>query len=123
MNDQDKKNQRISRSALIVGIFSLLTVGSWVGFDVYRSLVKTTIPPDVQKQIQPLDSKIDPNLMSDLKSRRSFTDSELNSVHPNTNLITSASGSATPSKVARIPISNQIASPSAESTQSARGKL
>lgn len=123
-----KKKQSRSKSVLIIGIFTLLTVGSWVIFDVYRSLVKTTVPNVVQQQIQPLDSKLDNDVMTDLQARRSFTDQELNSVHPNPNLIVSPA--ATRSGIVRstptptpISTSSAILQNSAESTQSARGSL
>lgn len=128
--ESQKKKKNHSKSVLIIGLLTLLTVGSWVIFDVYRALVKTTVPHVVQQQIQPLDSKLDPDVMTDLQSRKSFTDQELNSVHPNPNLIVSPTASR--SGIVRVtPTPSQVVSSTSsaklmdeiESTQSARGSL
>lgn len=132
MNDaereKEKKKAKRSKSILIIGLFTLLTVGSWVTFDVYRALVKTTIPNVLQKQTQPLTSKIDPDIMTNLKSRRQFTDSELNSVHPNPTLLNNLSPTprvATSGATTRPRTATGSAAiiPAQESTQSASGSL
>ena len=37
------KKKSKSQGLLIVGVFTLLAVGSWVGFDIYRGLTNTTL--------------------------------------------------------------------------------
>jgi hypothetical protein len=77
-----KPKRPLSMDILFIGVISLLAVGSWVIFDVYRAFTKTTVPKVLQKQIRPLESKIDTTLFTSIKSRRQFDDTQLDSVHP-----------------------------------------
>jgi len=74
-----KKKSR-SQGLLIVGVFTLLAVGSWVGFDVYRGLTNTTLTEVQQKQIRPLRVSVDEEMVQKLRSRRRIDDFYLNSV-------------------------------------------
>ena len=78
----EAQRKPLSFDILMIGVISLLAIGSWVVFDVYRSLTKTTVPRVLQKQIRPLQSTIDPQLFADIKLRRRFTQQQLNSVTP-----------------------------------------
>lgn len=90
MNNNDPKKKEgvnenkkgISYDLLVIGVISLLAVGSWVTFEVYRATVKTTLPRVLQRQIKPLKGKINPETMENLKGRRQFETSLLESVVP-----------------------------------------
>lgn len=76
------RKQSLSSNILMIGLFTLLAVGSWVVFDVYRAVVKTTVPEVVQVQIEPLDSEIDPSLITFLRASRKFDQNFLNTLTP-----------------------------------------
>ncbi len=76
-----KHKKGTSANILMIGIFSLLAVGSWVIFDVSRALTKTTVPVILQKQIEPLPVDISAATIGKLRSRRQFDPLELNTVN------------------------------------------
>ncbi len=69
-------------NVLVIGLFTLLAVGSWVVFDVYRALVKTTVPEVLQEQIKSLDPEIEATIISDLNNRRQFSEEYLDTLTP-----------------------------------------
>lgn len=69
-----------SSKLLVIGVFSLLAVGSWVGFEIYKNLTQTTVPKVLQEQIKPLETEIDDGVVIDLQNRRVFNEQLLNSV-------------------------------------------
>lgn len=73
------KKKSKSQGLLIVGVFTLLAVGSWVGFDIYRGLTNTTLTEVQQKQIRPLRVSVDEEMVGKLRSRRRIEDFYLNS--------------------------------------------
>lgn len=77
-----KHKKGTSANILTLGVVSLLAVGSWVIFDVYRALTNTTVPKVLQKQIEPLPVDISAELIGELRSRRAFDILELNAVKP-----------------------------------------
>ena len=68
------KDKFFSSNSLVIGIFTLLAVGSWVAFDVYRGLTKSTVPDVLQEQIRPLDIEFDEEVIDNLQNRRQFND-------------------------------------------------
>ena len=68
------KDKFFSSNSLIIGIFTLLAVGSWVAFDVYRGLTKSTVPDVLQEQIRPLETEFDEENINNLRNRRQFSD-------------------------------------------------
>lgn len=76
------KNGRfqLSQGALIIGVLSLLAAGSWIAFDLYRAVVKTTIPEVLQTQILPLETSINQDTLNDLKGRRQLDETTLSQV-------------------------------------------
>jgi len=71
---------QLGKDALIIAILTLITVLTWVGLDVYRTLTKTEIPQILQRQIAPLNPKIPVTTMEGLEPRLSFTQEELSEV-------------------------------------------
>jgi cytoskeletal protein RodZ len=78
----EKPKKPISMDILFIGVISLLAVGSWAIFDIYRAATVTTVPQVLQRQIRPIQSEIDDELLSDIRSRRRFSETELLSVTP-----------------------------------------
>jgi hypothetical protein len=81
-NTKELQKKPLSYNILVIGMISLLTVGSWVTLEVYRAFTKTTVPRVLQSQIKPIKSKIDEKLMESISTRRQFTESELTNIVP-----------------------------------------
>ncbi len=73
------KEFKLGKDALILAIMTLITAMTWVGLEVYRVSVKTTIPKITQEQMQSLNQSLDVKAIEDLKTNLSFSDEELNS--------------------------------------------
>lgn len=58
----------------------MLAVGSWIGFDIYRSLVKTTLTNVLQAQLLPLQTSIDEATVADIRSRLQYSQATLDQV-------------------------------------------
>lgn len=100
---------QLSQSALIIGVFSLLSVGSWIAFDLYRALVKTTLPEVLQAQIQPLPTEINEEVLADLRGRLQLDEATLNQVE--TIPAQAPEGGAAPTGTALPPITAPTPTP------------
>ena len=80
MTTKRKKGKSID--LLTIGVLSLLAVGSWVSFDVYRAITKTTLTEVVQRQIEPLKIDLSIELLKKLQSRVQLDPLLLNTVRP-----------------------------------------
>lgn len=69
---------KLGKDALILAVMSLLTVITWVGFEVYLATKKTTITKTTQEQMKSLDPKINKKTIDSLKENLSFSIEELN---------------------------------------------
>lgn len=74
------KKLQLGKDALRLAILTLITVLTWIGFDVYRILTKVEVPRILQRQIAPLDPKISVATLEGLEQRASFTQEELSEV-------------------------------------------
>lgn len=74
------KKLQLGKDALTLAILTLITVLTWIGFDLYRTLTKTEIPRVLQQQIAPLNPKVEVTTLEGLQQRTSFTQEELNQV-------------------------------------------
>lgn len=72
------KGFKLGKDALIVSILTLLTVLSWIGFEVYRIATQSTIPEVTQEQMVSLNPKIKKEVVDDLKNNLWFEEEELN---------------------------------------------
>ncbi len=57
------------RTWLHIAILTLITSLIWVSVSIHSTLRKTTVPPDVEKVIAPLDPTIDFELLNSLSER------------------------------------------------------
>ena len=53
------RNRSLDKDVVIVLISTLLTVTSWVGFEVYRAYAEINLPEAVEKHLTPLNPQID----------------------------------------------------------------
>lgn len=73
-----KAERTTSSYILIIGILSLLVVGSFVAYQVYAAVIKSQITAEQERAIKPLSGKIKKEVVEELRSRRHFGIAELN---------------------------------------------
>lgn len=71
---------KLGKEALVLSILTLITVLTWIGFQVYWTLNKSTILELTKKQMEPLNPKIKKTVIEDLQNKLSFSEEELNVV-------------------------------------------
>ncbi len=88
-----KKKPSTIKDILFLSISSFIVVVAWVGFNIYHSYVTTTITPELQIQIIPIQPEFDMATIQTLKTRRQ--------VQPITNLSGKAAAVPTPTIAAQ----------------------
>lgn len=78
--EKKTKKFKLGKNALVLSIVTLITVLSWIFFEVYRTMVKSTIPQLTQEQMKVLSPKINTTTVQTLKSRLFLSEEELNIV-------------------------------------------
>jgi len=63
------RKKGIDRDLVIVLTTTLITLATWVGFEVYRAYTKVTIPEVLQKHLQPLNPTLDTKVLDQLEQR------------------------------------------------------
>lgn len=72
--------KKINKDLLILSILTVITVFTWICFDIYRILNKPSsiiVPPEALRK---LDLKFDPQLVNSLKSRKIISQIDMDSV-------------------------------------------
>lgn len=72
-----KAERTTSSYILMIGVLSLLVVGSFVAYQVYAAVIKSQITAEQRKAIEPLSGKIEKETISELRGRRQFGAAEL----------------------------------------------
>ncbi len=75
-----KPRRARSSYVLLVGIMSLLLVGSWLAYQIYVSLTKTQITSRQQIAITPLDGSFAKDDLANLAARRKFTAADFSAI-------------------------------------------
>lgn len=75
-----KPKKTISANILMVGLTTLLMVGSFVLFQIYSALTKSQISELQEKAIKPLDGRIKEETTQNLVERRWFNRQELDRI-------------------------------------------
>jgi len=63
------KKNRAQKDILYVSISSFVLVVLWIGFNLYHAYVTSTIAPDLQLEIQPIDPTFNTEIIKKLKAR------------------------------------------------------
>ena len=63
------KKKGLDRDIVVLLISTLITVASWVGFEVYRAYVKTTATPEVEEHLRELDPTLNKGVLNQIKER------------------------------------------------------
>lgn len=72
--------KKIDRDILFLSILTLITVLTWIAFDVYKALTKYTIPHVLEEQMQSFNPKIDRAKIEKLKERLTIPEEELEKI-------------------------------------------
>jgi hypothetical protein len=76
-----RKKPSVLKDLLFLSISSFIVVVAWVGFNLYHSYVTTTITPELQIQIVPINPNFDTAMLEKLKARKQVAPiTELSSV-------------------------------------------
>ena len=62
------RRKRIDRDIVVLLITTLITIGSWVGFEVYRAYVKVTVPTQIEKYLEVIDPTLNQKVFTDLEN-------------------------------------------------------
>ena len=73
-----KIKQEKSRYILVVGVLSLIIAGAILAYQIYAALVKTQITKEEKISIKPIDGSIKQEVIQNLRQRRHFLMSEIN---------------------------------------------
>lgn len=60
-------------SQLVLAIMTLIAVSSWVGFEVYRTIHTSTITPELESVLTPLNPVVPESVFTQLASRQGET--------------------------------------------------
>lgn len=71
------KKAKFSRDWLILAILTVLTVFTWIGFDVYWALTRPTPPKVPADQLLPLDPKLEIKVLENLSQKEIIGKEEL----------------------------------------------
>ena len=64
-----RKTHSYDRDIVALLVFTLVTLSSWVGFEVYRAFTSFNIPDVSARLMRPLDPSLNTAVLSALKSR------------------------------------------------------
>ena len=61
------KKRGIVREVVVLLISTLITIASWVGFEVYRAYVKVKVPADVERHLEQINPNLNTNVFTELE--------------------------------------------------------
>lgn len=61
------ERERVKVDVLVLGIFSLIAVLIWVAYSLYDTFAKSTIEPEVEALLEPLDPNLDSEVIAKLQ--------------------------------------------------------
>ena len=64
------RKKRYDRDIVILLVTSLITLVTWVGFEVYRAYTQIEIPEVLQRHLQSFDSHLDTAVLDQLETRQ-----------------------------------------------------
>ena len=72
------KKFKLGRDILTLTIITLITVLTWVGFEVWLTATQTTITKVTQEQMSPLNPQIQTQIIESIKGNLSLSEEEMN---------------------------------------------
>jgi hypothetical protein len=61
------RKKGLDRDVVVLLISTLLTIASWVGFEVYRAYVKVNVPAGVEKHLAPINPALNTHVFTELE--------------------------------------------------------
>lgn len=61
---------KIDHDIVVMLVMTLITLVSWVGFEVYRAYTKTVIPPILAKQLREVNPGLDLKVLDEIEKRQ-----------------------------------------------------
>lgn len=61
------RKNRLDHDILVMLTFSLVTLMTWVGFEIYHTLTKKVIENDIQKYLQTIEPTVNTNILNELQ--------------------------------------------------------
>ena len=61
------KNKGIGRDIVVLLISTLITIASWVGFEVYRAYVGVVVPAEVEKHLETINPTLNKDVFTKLE--------------------------------------------------------
>jgi len=74
----NQQKLELGKNTLVVSIMTLLTVFTWIAFEVYHAYTQPTIPKIMRELITPLDPTLNRTIIEDIKEKYQLSDEELN---------------------------------------------
>ena len=65
-----RKKPSILKDILFLSISSFIVIAAWIGFNIYHTHVTTTITPELQIRILPIQPEFDTATIENLKTRK-----------------------------------------------------
>lgn len=66
-----KNSFKLGKDALILAVMTLITIITWLAFDIYRTSRKTTIAETTKEQMRVLEPKINKEIINSLRNNLS----------------------------------------------------
>ena len=66
------KERDTDRDILLLSVFTFMTVGLWIFFELVKTAKTTTVTTTVQQIITPFSPKIDTDILNALTSRKTY---------------------------------------------------
>lgn len=63
------RKKRIDKDLIVLLISTLVTIASWVGFEVYRTYMQVKIDPEVGKYLKEIDPTLNTDVFSKLEEQ------------------------------------------------------
>lgn len=60
------------RDLLLISLFTFLTVGLWIFFELVKTTKTTTLTPTVQQAITPLTPTLDTDILTVLENKQTY---------------------------------------------------
>ena len=112
------KKFKLGKDILILTIITLITVLTWVGFEVWLAATKTTITKVTQEQLAPLNPNVPQEIIESLKNNLTLSEEEMRESVSSPPALPTAETTASPQPTATE--SSQTATESSQtSTESA----
>lgn len=64
------RKNKLSRDLVLLLVTTLITIGCWIAFEVYRAYNQVVLPAGVERHLIPLDPNLDKNVLEIISDRR-----------------------------------------------------